>query len=440
MNHKKQVLYFLVIFCLIFSIIPAQEKKQDSELLKRIKAIPGVKEVKDTPFDAKNFTESYEIMFEQPIDHAKPKLGKFQQRFYILHKDYTSPVLLETEGYQAPPQANRARELTRILGGNQVYVEHRYFGRSVPKKIDWQYLTVKNSAGDLHRIVTELKKIYTGKWISSGGSKSGQTSIFFKTYYPNDVDVSVPFVAPVNLAVDDPRIYIHLDTVGTREMRKKVADYQIALLKRQDEIMPLMKLEMEKRKQTFSKVKFEEAYELGIMEFEFSLWQYGAIKFEDIPAPDAPKEKMVEQFMKVGGIDFFSDQSAQTSGPFFYQAFHEIGFYNYDITNLKPYLKYAFNPDFHFLCPTGKNVKYNPEAAQKVYNFLQYEGNNMIFIYGEYDTWSSTGINLTGRTNSIKIVKKGGFHNIRIATLPVEQKELIYTTLEKWLGVKVNHL
>jgi hypothetical protein len=438
MNLKRYYVAMLIMLCFIFNSIPAQDVKAESELVKKLKALPGIVEVKEARFDSKLFTEAYEVMIEQPVDHTQPNGEKFQQRFFLSHKDYTSPVMLETEGYNL--YGNRAMELTKILGGNQIYVEHRFFGRSCPKSMDWSKLTVKNAADDMHHIVTTLKQLYTGKWVASGTSKGGETTCFFKTFYPNDVDVSVPYVAPINVAQDDPRIYVHLDNVGDAECRKKISDYQIAMLQREDEMLPLVKEGVEKRKYTFTRCTFEEAYEMGLMEYEFTFWQNGPAKCSDIPAPDAPKEVMVEHYFKVNGIDFFTDLSIKGFEPYFYQAYTEIGSYNYDITNMKPYLKYAKNPSLIFMCPQGVPIVYHPETLQKVYHFLQYEANNMIFIYGGWDTWSSSGIQLIGRTNSIKLVKKEGYHGSRILQLSPEQKELFYNTLEKWLDIKVNRL
>jgi len=438
MNIRKQIMLFLFLFSFVLTPVFAQETKPESELAKKLKALPGIVEVKEARFDSKLFTEAYEVMIEQPLDHKNPNGEKFQQRFFLSHKDYKLPVMLETEGYST--RGNYAMELTRILGGNQIFVEHRFFGRSCPKSMDWSQLTVKNAADDMHHIVTTLKQVYTGKWVASGTSKGGETACFFKTFYPNDVDVTVPYVAPINTAQEDPRIYVHLNNVGDAECRQKISDFQIAMLKREEEMLPLVKEAAAKKKYTFSRLSFEEAYEMGLMEYEFTFWQNGPAKCSDIPAPDAPKEKMVEHYMRVDGLSFFSDQSIAGFEPYFYQAYTEIGSYNYDITNMKPYLKYDLNPSLIFMCPKGVKIEYHPETAQKVYHFLQYEANNMIFIYGEWDTWSSTGIELIGRTNSIKVVKKQGYHGSRISQLSPEQKDLVYSTLEKWLDMKVNRL
>jgi len=437
MINKKYLLPIALILAFIFNAVPAQEKKADTELFKKLKALPGVKEITPTRFDTASFKEGYEIMFEQPLNHAKPNGEKFRQRIFLLHKDFSRPVDLETEGYQAG--GARMTELNRILEGNILVVEHRFFGKSVPKVMKWENLTIKNSADDLHKIVTTLKKLYTGKWVSSGVSKGGQTTLFYKTFYPDDVDASVPYVAPINLSDEDPRIYSFLKTVGDEECRRKIKEYQIALLKREDELLPKVKEMAEKRKMVFS-IGIEAAYEYAVLEYEFAFWQYGNVKCADIPAPDAPADQLLEHLNRTNAMYYYSDMGIKQFEAFIYQAYTEIGYYNYDIAELKPYLRAVKNPTNTILAPKGVKMIYNPATLQKVYHFLQYEGNNIAYIYGELDTWSSTAVQLLGRTNAIKLVKKGGYHGSSIRNLSDEQKELFYTSMEKWLGMKLKRL
>ena len=73
-----------------------------------------------------------------------------------------------------------------------------------------------NAAADHHRIVEVLKLIYPGKWIGTGISKGGQTAMFHRYFYPEDVDISVPYVAPLNFSTEDQR-FIHFLTLWVRE-------------------------------------------------------------------------------------------------------------------------------------------------------------------------------------------------------------------------------
>jgi hypothetical protein len=406
----------------------------ESELYRKLKALPGVVEVRETRGDSQMFKESYEVMFEQPLDHQKPDGEKFQQRFFLGHSDYAKPVLLGTEGYAA--RGNSGGELQRILGGNQVTVEHRFFGRSVPSPVKWEYLTVKQSADDLHAIVTTLKTMYSGKWVSSGASKGGQTALFFKCYYPEDVDATVAYVAPVNVAQEDPRINHFIQTAGDAETRQKIKDFQIAMLKHEDEILPLVKEQAERRHWTFA-MGLPAAYEYGVLEYPYAFWQYGT-KPADIPAADAPVEKLVEHYNRVNTLYYYSDQGKKQFEPFLYQAFTEIGYYNYDITDFKQYLKTLKNPSNLVICPDGAKIVYNPATMAFVYHFLQYEANHVAYIYGELDAWSATQMQLLGRTDAIKIVVADAHHGARVGAFSPEQKELFYSNMDRWLGMKVN--
>jgi hypothetical protein len=408
--------------------------EHESELYRKLKALPGVIEVRETRGDSQAFKESYEVMFEQPMDHQKPNGEKFQQRFFLGHSDYAKPVLLGTEGYAA--RGNSGGELQRILGGNQVTVEHRFFGRSAPSPVNWEYLTVKQSADDLHAIVTALKTIYSGKWVSSGTSKGGQTSLFFKCYYPEDVDATVAYVAPVNVAQEDPRINRFIQTTGDEATRQKIKEFQIAMLKREDEILPLVKEQAERRHWTFA-MSLPAAYEYGVLEYPYAFWQYGT-KPAEIPAADAPAEKLVEHYNRVNTLYYYSDQGKKQFEPFLYQAFTEIGYYNYDITDFKQYLKTLKNPSNLVICPDGAKIVYNPATMAFVYHFLQYEANHVAYIYGELDAWSATQMQLIGRTDAIKIVVADAHHGARVGAFSPEQKELFYSNMDRWLGMKVN--
>lgn len=433
MQNKKCFILTLVIFWLICIPAYAQETEPESEFYNKLKSLPGVLEVKETRNNERFFKESYEVVFEQPLDHQNPDGEKFGQRVFVSHADYNKPVLLGTAGYSA--RGNSGGELQQILGGNQVTVEHRFFGRSVPSPVKWEKLTVKQSADDLHAVVTAMKKLYKGKWVSSGTSKGGQTALFYKCYYPDDVDATVAYVAPVNVAQEDPRINRFIETVGDVATRKKIKDFQIAMFKRQEEILPLVKEQAEKRQWTFA-MGLPAAYEYGILEYPYAFWQYGTNP-ADIPEPNASAETLSAHYNRVRTLYYYSDQGKKQFEPFLYQAFTEMGYYNYDITDFKAYMKTLKNPSNLAICPDGAKIVYNPATMAFVYNFLQYKANHVVYIYGGLDAWSATQIQLIGRTDAIKIVVQDSHHGARVSSFSPEQKELFYSNFERWLDMKL---
>jgi len=419
------------------SAAPPGARRQDAaqpetEVLRRLRSLPGVLEVKPSRFDEKLFGEGYEVMFDQPVDHQDPDGARFSQRFFVSHAAYDKPVVLVTEGYGARG-GGRAGELTRLLGANQVNVEHRFFGRSVPSPLDWTSLTVRQSADDLHAVVSALKTLYTGKWVSTGVSKGGQTSLFYKCFYPDDVDATVPYSAPINVAQEDPRLYQFLRTAGDEATRARIKAYQTALFSREDELLPLVKAWAEQMKWTIG-LGLSEAYEYGVLEYPFAFWQYGSVEPSAIPRPDAPADALFDQYKKINAFYFYTDQGRKAFEPFMYQAFTEIGYYNYDITDFNGVMKTLTAPTNQVLCPKGVPIVYNPGPMDRVYRFLQYEADRVLYIYGELDTWAATRVPLIGRTDAVEIVVKGAHHGVGIRDFTSAQRDLLNAALERWLG------
>ena len=191
---------------------PEEVVKTARELLSEMNGVTNIKDEKDV--DGNDVTSFY---LEQPIDHKNPAAGTFRQ-FCVLH--YKGPdhvTLLHTQGYSinmSEKQKLRQMDLAKLLDANYLEVEHRYFNRStigldgidlkagIPadmvKGDYWKYNTAEQSTADLHDLVTAMKNsgCFNGKWVSSGVSKNGILTALYAYFYPNDMDVYVPFCAP----------------------------------------------------------------------------------------------------------------------------------------------------------------------------------------------------------------------------------------------------
>ena len=124
------------IFLLMFSNFSFSQVEDtlNSDLYSWLKTIPDIEVTAIKP--DKIFTEAYEIFVTQPIDHNNPDGPKFKEQIFLSHIDKDKPMVIELDGYSVN---NRTTELSRILGCNQIMVEHRYFGESVPSSFDWKY-------------------------------------------------------------------------------------------------------------------------------------------------------------------------------------------------------------------------------------------------------------------------------------------------------------
>jgi hypothetical protein len=297
--------------------------------------------------------------------------------------------------------------------------------------MDWDQLTIANAAADHHVVVEILKEIYKEKWINTGISKGGQTTMYHRYFYPEDVDISVPYVAPLNFSDEDKRVYYFLDTVADPECRNRVKAFQSEMLKHKSKYLPEFEKLANKKKLTF-RMSMEKAYELTVLEYSFAFFQWGAIDCPDIPSKGKP-EFMIQHLDQVSGLSWISNEGIDKLQPFFYQAMKEIGFYGYDISPFAEWVSFKHNPTFEFTLPEGVKPGYDPLPMTKVDYFIRHEAEKMIFIYGGADPWSSTAVDLTRNTSSFKVVKKGGSHLTRIKNLSEDQKKMVLDTLRYWL-------
>ncbi|MCB2220808.1 MAG: peptidase [Bacteroidetes bacterium] len=382
----------------------------------------------------KFFSEKYLLTFEQPLNHNDPQSGTFTQRIFLSHLDFQSPVVFITEGYAAgyASYSNYINELSLILNGNQVCVEHRFFGESLPDPLNWEYLNVYQAASDHHNIIEFIQEVYSGPIVNTGISKGGQTAMYHRYFFPDDVKATVAYVSPLNFSIEDKRIYQFLENVGDSTTRKRIFDYQMEMFRNKNLYLPEFEKLAVKKGLTFS-MGLLQGYELTVLEYSFAFWQWGITPVDSIPMPATSPENMVHHLNQVAGIDWVSNEGIDKIYPFFYQALTEIGFYGYDITPFQDFISFQENPTFDFTIVEDLNIHYDPEPMQQVDCFIRHQAKNMIFIYGETDPWTATSVDLTYNQGLLKIIKPHGSHLTRISNLPEEEQRLVITTLKNWL-------
>lgn len=173
-----------------------------------------------------------------------------------------------------------------------------------------------------------FKTMYPGKWISTGISKGGQTSLLYRAFFPDDVDISVPYVAPLCYGVEDGRHEPFLQQVSTAEERKKVEDFQLEVLKRKSRLLPRFETYCTEKKYVF-RAPLDEIYDFCVLEYSFALWQWGT-EVSNIPSSTASDEEIFRHLLDVSDPSYFTCDSPNVS--FFVQAARELGYYGYDTT------------------------------------------------------------------------------------------------------------
>lgn len=435
----------LVLFSLSInssSLLFAQEaitKSQDAKtlvqdtLISRIEQLPGVSGVSRLP--AKEFNDKYVLYVEQPLDHTNPQLGTFKQRVFVMNVSFDRPTVIVTEGYGAGYVKGAAyrEEISRILDANIVFVEHRYFLESTPEDKNWKYLTAKNSAYDLHRVRELFGTLYKNKWIATGISKGGQTALLYTAFFPEDVDVTVPYVAPLCKGKEDGRHEPFLrDFVGTKEERAILEEFQIEVLSRRETLQPKFDSLCVAKGYEFS-LPLTHIYDYTVLEYPFSFWQWGS-SIEKVPETTSSDNEIFNYWIKMVSPDYYVHESTTT--PFFVQASRELGYYGYDtkpfkgllsIENAKGYLDKIF-------VPKEAQFKFDKTLYRKLKRFVKKGNSNMMFIYGEYDPWSAVKVNEPKSSNVVLFIEPKGSHRARISTLPSPMKEEAINLLRRWIS------
>lgn len=429
----RSALWLVMLFIMPLQALAAEL----GEAGKRLAALPGVSKVEALKITL--FPEKYVFFIRQQLDAKDASKGWFEQRVVLCHRGFDRPTVLVTEGYNAryAMRENYMDELSKLFETNVITVEYRYFDQSMPNPCNWDYMTVENSLYDLHHVNETLHAMYKGKWISTGISKGGQTTMFYRAYFPNDVDISVPYVAPLNKSVEDGRHEKFLQyEVSTKENRQKVLDLQLLLFKRKAALLPMLEQYCKDQKFTFN-VPIAEIFDFTVMEYSFAFWQWGD-DLAKIPTSKATDKEIFDYLMRISEPGYFSNQNPNF--PFNYQAARELGYYGYYTQPFKKYLSIKSAKGYlkRLMVPKGQeNVQFSPVLYNHTVDFLTKNDPKMVYIYGDIDPWSASGVYglpfTLNKKNLHVYMCKGGSHRTRINSFPEATRQEIIQLISNWL-------
>jgi len=435
---KKFLFIFRLVtlsFIILFTFACKSNDPADSPLtlLDRFNLLPGVSAVEIEPYY--NFPQAFEIDVTQAVDHNNPDGQKYTQRIYLKHVDESLPMVINTSGYGATVKSGS--DLNYFFTSNHISVVHRYCENAKPDPLNWQYLTIKQAAADHHRIIELFKTIYKGKWVSTGRSKGGEAALFHKRFYPEDVQATVAFVAPLVLGILDSRFLDFFETAYDEDCLTIIHQFQRRLLENRDDLLVRFVNWFPDNGYTLTSDTVAE-FELAVRWYKWSFWQRHIYDCTEIPDTPASFDEMFAHFAEVINIYNYSDERRENLKPSFYQAVTELGrpAFNTDYLNDLFIGKISLFEDWtKYFESQGIQIDFNPEPILDVIQWLQTKGNNIIYIYGSVDPWTAAAIELTGQTNAIKIIQEGADHQVKISDL--DDKELVFDALEEWLEVEI---
>lgn len=423
------------LFFLLSLVLSAQT--DSTAFMRQLCKVAGVSNVERINSSA--YAEKYVLKFRQFVDGDNDAKGTFDQRIVVGLKGLDRPTVLVTEGYYADYslRENYEEELCKLFNANVVFCEYRYFAESTPVPTNWDYMTVDNSLRDYHRVRTAFGTLFTNKWISTGISKGGQTTMFYRATYPNDVDISVSYVAPLNRSVEDGRHEVFLEKqVGTKAERKAIKAAMQHLMKNKAALMPKFNAFCAEKGYKFY-ISNEDIFDYCVLEYPFALWQWGT-PVSTIPSKDASLDDWFKNLIATADPDYFSYPNRFM--PFDVQASRELGYYGY---SLKPIKKWASVKDTkgylkQLLLPDSlRHYDFDSTVYDRTVKFLTNEDPRHIFIYGEIDPWSASGVctwlDCSNKQNMRVYVQPRGSHKARISTMPDDMKAEIMERITGWL-------
>ncbi|MER7811123.1 S28 family serine protease [Streptomyces sp900116325] len=403
-----------------------------TDVRERLDRIPGLTVVSQT---TKEGFPYYTLTLTQPIDHRHPARGTFEQRLTLWHKSETAPMVLYTGGYSL---ATSTREITTLLGANQVSIEHRYFSQSRPATVDWSDLNVWQEASDEHAVVQALKTVYGAKWLGTGASKGGMTQVYHERFYPDDLDAVVAYVAPNDANNNDDSGYEKFfKTVGTPECRAALNAVQREMLVRRERMLPRFEATAEEQGLTFQYLgSADRAYEFSVLDQVWNFWQSGT--YTDCPTiPDAKTATDEELYTwSLGhGLSPYADQGngAEGSGPYYRQAAAQLGWADLKFKHLADVRHY---PDIYrpnSVLPADMRVGYDGRTIKDVDRWVATRGERMMFVYGQNDPWSAERFK-PSKHDSMLFEAPGSNHGALISKLQPADRAKAEAAVKRWAG------
>jgi len=379
----------------------------------------------------------FSLQYVQPADHNNPSGAAFSQSMKLIHISTDAPMVFMPMGY-AGMDVDELQELTQMLGANQLAVEHRFFRTSRPEPADWTLLTIKQAAADHHRIVEALKPIYEAAWISTGGSKGGMTATYHRRFYPDDVDGTVAYVAPLSLGAPDERYIDFLNNIGDQDCLAKLRAIQVEVLTRREAMVTLLSAQATETNASFNRIGgLERAIESVILDFPFTFWQYfGIASCSSVPEATATDQEIFDFVNQIIAFQMASDSAFDFLDPYYYQAASELGYPDLATSHLAGLLLTDAPSTEQGLIPEGvAPPTYNPNAMLDIAEWVETEGNRLIFIYGQWDPWTTGAYELGAATDSFKFIVPNGTHGSRMSQLNAEDKAVVLDALQRWTGV-----
>ncbi|HEU5473795.1 MAG TPA: S28 family serine protease [Actinophytocola sp.] len=440
MSIRRQLSAILVLIAGVIGLTAAvpMTAAAQVDIADRLRAVPGLTIVSEEAPPAPGFRFFF-LTYRQPSDHLNPQGGTFEQRFSLLHRDTNRPMVLHTTGYDMPEFAFRS-EPTRLIDGNQISTEQRFFSPSRPNPADWTTLTIWQAATDHHRLILALKPIYNQKWISTGASKGGMTSVYHRRFYPRDIDGVAAYVAPNDVVNRSDDAYDRFfDIVGNDPAcRTALANFQREAFLRRTDLVNMYEAYAAANGLTFNQVfgTADAAFEFAVLDSRWAFWQFLGQNFcGTVPPVTASTQEIFDFVDATAGWGFYADQGILFYSPYFYQAATQLGWPQLKFRHVRDLFRYpGLYNEANSSLPAELRSQHDAWPMTDIDRWVTRESSQMLFVYGANDPWGAEPFRPSGR-DSYTYNAPGSNHGANISRLTATDAAAATATLQRWAGV-----
>jgi hypothetical protein len=429
--------------CLLFSVTllvscvggPSGVGSRSTDILDRLHAIQGLTVVEEQATGTPD-TRFFVLDFEQPVDHQRPEGHRFRQRVTLLHRSGSAPMVFSSTGYAIWSEPSE-EEPTALLRANQLQVEHRFFGTSTPEPATFEHLALTQVAADHHRLIEAFKPLYPGRWVSTGVSKGGMTTLVHRFLYPRDVDASVAYVAASIHGPSDARFAVALDRLGDATCRERLRQFQRTVLSRREELAPGVAALAAKAGATFEHLGQDQALEFAVLDMPFFFWSSGdASRCPSIPSPEAPASELLGFLDGITHLAYsYGDEALAGSQGLYYQSATELGWPLVPEDHLKDLLRYPNRNTPLTTLRVPVEPRHDSSFLLQVEQWSRTRAERLLLVYGENDPWTPGGFSAHEPNDSFRFTVPGGNHTAQLRQLPEPERTRALERLSAWTGV-----
>ena len=434
---------------------------------------------------------TFEIVFQQPLDHNNASAGTFEQHVRLFYTESSAVNVIDTDGYMLmdlPSTANNKFFTEDFTGRysipNIIQIEYRFFGNSAPAGLDvnstdlWSYLTMEQAASDFHSIIQKLSNVLTGKRIWTGTSKGGLTTsyqcYFQEQHGYTDADAFIAFCSPFCEGRNDSRMmdaayneigYQAYGEEKASEWHQLLEKFQVACIKHREELQTRFYQQAIADGCTFRESFFGDSEETqaarlwDVVVNEFPLlgfWQY---------YQDSMVDKITQAVNSDNPEDIYACITATTPTstfayndgflPYEIQAASEMGDYTENFDYLRQivakakeaapeeerdayYISVEGNPSYSEIYLTTEQLEALPYSTATRDALIQWFNStntaHLIMVSGQSDPWYFVRPELSFSNSQIKCFESTYNHCTTLANLSESDQEEVWNTLASWLG------